>query len=81
MDVSIAQAVIESTRTLQDISDDRVVPLDFLAALLVLFCFMVLDRLFYTLGLHLGKASPFDMLWLPNISPSSEDPSLELYSR
>ena len=49
--------MIASARTLQDISDDRVVPVDFLGALLLLFFFMVLDRLFYTLGLHLGKAS------------------------
>lgn len=47
--------MIASAKTLQDISDDRVVPIDFLAALLLLFFFMVLDRLFYTLGLHFGK--------------------------
>ena len=54
----ILQVVMTSARTLQDISDDRVVPGDFLAVLLLLFFFMVLDRLFYTLGLHLGKVMP-----------------------
>ena len=51
------QAVVASARTLQDINDDRVVPGDFLGVLLLLFFFMVLDRLFYTLGLHLGKVT------------------------
>ena len=51
------QAVIASARTLQDINEDRVVPGDFLGVLLLLFFFMVLDRLFYTLGLHFGKVN------------------------
>lgn len=55
--LSGVQAVIASARTLQDINEDRVVPGDFLGVLLLLFFFMVLDRLFYTLGLHFGKVS------------------------
>ena len=50
--------MIASAKTLQDITDDRVVPMDFLGVLLVLFFFMVVDRLFYTLGLHVGKVRP-----------------------
>ena len=47
--------MVASARTLADISDERIVPVDYLAVLLVLFFFIVLDRLVYTLGLHLGK--------------------------
>ncbi|KAK9824077.1 hypothetical protein WJX72_007565 [[Myrmecia] bisecta] len=50
------QSVVNSARTLADITDERVVPVDFLAVLIILFLFMVLDRLVYTLGNHLGKA-------------------------
>ena len=46
------QAIADSTTSLAEIS---VVPLDFLLILLLLFTFMVLDRLTYTLGSHLGK--------------------------
>lgn len=49
------QGVVNSARPLSDITDERVVPLDYLATLMVLFIFMVLDRLFYSLGLCLGK--------------------------
>ncbi len=52
------QAVVRSARTLADISDERVVPVDYLGALIALFMLMVLDRLSYTLGAHLGKARP-----------------------
>jgi hypothetical protein len=31
------------------------VPVDYLGVLILLFLLLVLDRLFYTLGLHLGK--------------------------
>ena len=48
------QAIADSTTSLAEIS---VVPLDFLLILLMLFTFMVLDRLTYTLGSHLGKVS------------------------
>ncbi|KAK9858804.1 hypothetical protein WJX84_000839, partial [Apatococcus fuscideae] len=51
------QAIADSTTSLAEIS---VVPLDFLLILLMLFTFMVLDRLTYTLGSHLGKAA---LLW------------------
>ena len=61
--LSSVQAVIASARTLQDINEDRVVPGDFLGVLLLLFFFMVLDRLFYTLGLHFGKVSQNPSLW------------------
>ena len=50
--------MVASARTLADISDERIVPVDYLAVLLVLFFFIVLDRLVYTLGLHLGKVCP-----------------------
>ena len=49
------QAVVRSARTLADISDERVVPVDYLGVLILLFMLMVLDRLCYTLGAHLGK--------------------------
>ena len=49
------QSVMSSAQSLSDISDERVVPVDYLGVLILLFLFMVLDRLFYTLGLHLGK--------------------------
>lgn len=52
------QAVVSSARTLQDITDERVVPVDYLGVLILLFMLLVLDRLFYSLGLHLGKV-PF----------------------
>lgn len=52
------QGVANSARPLSDITDERVVPLDYLATLMVLFIFMVLDRLFYSLGLCLGKVWP-----------------------
>ncbi|KAK9863698.1 hypothetical protein WJX84_001768 [Apatococcus fuscideae] len=51
------QAIADSTTSLAEIS---VVPLDFLLILLLLFTFMVLDRLAYTLGSHFGKAT---LLW------------------
>jgi hypothetical protein len=51
------QAVVTSARTLADITDERVVPVDYLGVLMLLFLLLVLDRLFYTLGLHLGKVS------------------------
>ena len=49
------QSIVNSARSLQDISDERVVPLDYLLSLIVLFMFLVLDRVFYTLGSPLGK--------------------------
>ncbi len=48
-----------SARTLADISDERVVPVDYLIVLIVLFLLMVFDRLFYTLGQCLGKVRSF----------------------
>ena len=53
------QAVMSSAQSLSDITDERVVPVDYLGVLILLFLFMVLDRLFYTLGLHLGKVAIF----------------------
>ena len=47
--------MVASARTLQDITDERVVPVDYLGVLILLFLLLVLDRLFYSLGLHLGK--------------------------
>lgn len=52
-----------SARTLQDITDERVVPVDYLGVLILLFLLLVLDRLFYSLGLHLGKVQPYIPLW------------------
>ena len=49
------QAVVASASSLQDINDDKSVPVDFLTVLLLLFGLMVLDRVFYTLGNHFGK--------------------------
>ena len=46
---------MSSAQSLSDITDERVVPVDYLGVLILLFLFMVLDRLFYTLGLHVGK--------------------------
>ena len=53
----LLQAVVASARTLADISDERVVPVDYLVALIVLFLLMVLDRLVYSRGNCFGKAS------------------------
>ena len=53
------QSVMSSAQSLSDITDERVVPVDYLGVLILLFLFMVLDRLFYTLGLHLGKVGIF----------------------
>lgn len=50
------QDVVASARTLADISDERVVPVDYLVALIVLFLLMVLDRLVYSRGNCFGKA-------------------------
>ncbi len=52
-----------SARTLADITDERVVPVDYLGVLMLLFLLLVLDRLFYTLGLHLGKV-PLNAIFL-----------------
>ena len=65
------QAVVASARTLQDITDERVVPVDYLGVLILLFMLLVLDRLFYSLGLHLGKV-PFQP---PRVSCISSDAS------
>ena len=51
--------MVASARTLQDITDERVVPVDYLGVLILLFMLLVLDRLFYSLGLHLGKVQPY----------------------
>ncbi len=48
--------MVASARTLADISDERVVPVDYLLALIALFLLMVLDRLCYSLGHCAGKA-------------------------
>ncbi len=48
--------MVASARTLADISDERVVPVDYLLALIALFLLMVLDRLCYSLGNCAGKA-------------------------
>lgn len=56
---------MSSAQSLSDITDERVVPVDYLGVLILLFLFMVLDRLFYTLGLHIGKVSnsPLALFW------------------
>lgn len=56
---------MSSAQSLSDITDERVVPAGYLGVLILLFLFMVLDRLFYTLGLHLGKVThqPLRFLW------------------
>ena len=51
------QSIANSARSLQDISDERVVPLDYLLVLIALFFVLVLDRVFYTVGSPLGKVS------------------------
>ena len=55
---------MSSAQSLSDITDERVVPVDYLGVLILLFMFMVLDRLFYTLGLHLGKVTELPLLHL-----------------
>ena len=75
------QAIADSTTSLAEIS---VVPLDFLLILLLLFTFMVLDRLAYTLGSHMGKVctlnpKPAFEIWVQNpLEPASIDsPALQ----
>ena len=66
-----------SARTLADISDERVVPVDYLFALIMLFLLMVLDRLVYSRGNCFGKA------WAPNASglmPMHNVQQAELFS-
>ena len=58
-----------SARTLQDITDERVVPVGYLGVLILLFLLLVLDRLFYSLGLHLGKVQPY----IPLITVACEE--------
>ncbi|KAA6417866.1 MAG: hypothetical protein FRX49_12164, partial [Trebouxia sp. A1-2] len=79
------QSVMSSAQSLSDITDERVVPVDYLGVLILLFLFMVLDRLFYTLGLHLGKALllwaqmalfyyyTFSLFWSPFSSSSARN--------
>ena len=55
---------MSSAQSLSDITDERVVPVDYLGVLILLFMFMVLDRLFYTLGLHIGKVIELPFLHL-----------------
>lgn len=47
--------VLQSARTLADLTEQRVIPADYLYCLILLFLCLVLDRVFYTLGHHLGK--------------------------
>ena len=61
------QSVMSSAQSLSDITDERVVPADYLGVLILLFLFMVLDRLFYTLGLHLGKVAVFIPCQVPSM--------------
>lgn len=49
------QMVLQSARTLADLTEQRVIPADYLYTLILLFLCLVLDRVFYTLGHHLGK--------------------------
>jgi hypothetical protein len=77
------QVVMSSARSLADITDEKQLPWDYLTALLLLFVIMVVDRLVYSLGSHLGKALlllgqlvlfiPFCMslFWSPVASVSS----------
>ena len=58
---------MSSAQSLSDITDERVVPADYLGVLILLFLFMVLDRLFYTLGLHLGKVAVFIPCQVPSM--------------
>lgn len=50
------QVVVRSAASLTELTNDRVIPLDYLAVLMLLFLLMVGDRLVYTLGWHAGKA-------------------------
>ena len=47
--------VLQSASTLADLTEQRVIPADYLYCLILLFLCLVLDRVFYTLGHHLGK--------------------------
>ena len=67
--LSHLQSVMSSAQSLSDITDERVVPVDYLGVLILLFMFMVLDRLFYTLGLHIGKVTDLSFLHLPCTLP------------
>jgi hypothetical protein len=49
--------VLQSANTLADLTEQRVIPADYLYCLILLFLCLVLDRVFYTLGHHLGKVS------------------------
>jgi len=72
------QSVMSSAQSLSDITDERVVPVDYLGVLILLFLFMVLDRLFYTLGLHLGKVGIFIPCQVPcpALCPAQPCPAL-----
>ncbi len=47
--------VLQSARTLADLTEQRVIPADYLYTLILLFLCLVLDRVCYTLGHHGGK--------------------------
>lgn len=77
------QVTMSSTRTFVDLTEQRVLPLDYLGALLVVFLLAVMDRAFYALGTNLGKTLlfifqlalflPFCMrwYWLPSTSSTA----------
>ena len=56
------QVVVRSAASLTELTNDRVIPLDYLAVLMLLFLLMVADRLVYTLGWHAGKV-PRACVW------------------
>lgn len=47
--------VLQSARTLADLTVQQVIPADYLLTLMALFLAIVLDRVCYTLGNHGGK--------------------------
>lgn len=54
--VAIFYQVIKSSLTLSDIADQRVLPVDYLGYLLVMFGLMIMERVVYSVGSAPGKA-------------------------
>lgn len=50
------QTVLQSARSLADLTVQQVIPANYLLTLMALFLAIVLDRVCYTIGHHLGKA-------------------------
>lgn len=56
--------VLQSSKTLADLTEQRVIPADYLYCLIALFLCLVLDRVFYTTGQHLGKVPLLPILYI-----------------